>query len=88
MKADNLPPNELLFAINEDNFYRLWRAHHAAALLSALDNDHAAGSGVSHDSTAAVADYVQQELLEILGSAKKLRDTTKPLAPPNGADLI
>ncbi|UKE73238.1 hypothetical protein [Xanthomonas graminis] len=88
MKADNSPPSELLFAINEDNFYRLWRAHHAAALLSALDNDHAAGSDISHDSTAAVADYVQQELLEILGSAKKLRPTSNKIAPPPGADLV
>jgi predicted Zn-dependent protease len=72
MKDDNAPSLDLQFAFLEDDYYRLWRAHHAAALLATLSGDLATRNGISHDSTAAVADYIQQELQEVLGSATQI----------------
>ncbi len=52
--------------INGQDYDRLWRAQQAATLLAALNNEYAAAAGISHDSTAAVAEYIRDDMLDIL----------------------
>ena len=52
--------------INGDDYDRLWRAQQAASLLAAINNNVAAEGGISHDSTAAVAEYIRDDMLQIL----------------------
>lgn len=80
-------PADADFSINEEEQYRLWRAYHAAALLAALTNDVAIEAGINHDGPAAVAEYIRQELLDVLNGAQRLREPD-PSIPPSGADLI
>lgn len=53
-------------AIGGDDYDRLWRAQQAAALLAAINAAIAADAGISHDSTAAVAEYIRDDMLDIL----------------------
>ncbi|AMU99471.1 hypothetical protein [Xanthomonas citri] len=80
-------PDDADYAISDDDQFRLWRAYHAAALLAALTNDIAVEAGVNQDGPAAVADYIREELLDILNSAHRLT-APDPDAKPSGADLI
>jgi hypothetical protein len=52
--------------INGQDYDRLWRAQQAVTLLAAINNDAAADRGISHDNTAAVAEYIRDDMLEIL----------------------
>ena len=52
--------------INGDDYDRLWRAQQAASLLAAINNYVAAEGGISRDSTAAVAEYIRDDMLDIL----------------------
>lgn len=79
-------PEDADYSITEEDHNRIWRAQHAATLLAALGNDVAVGAGISHDGPAAVADYIREELLDVLLSARHLR---APAAPPDSTtDLI
>lgn len=53
-----------------DDYDRLWRAQHAAMLLAAINNELAVTAGISHDATAAVAEYIRDDMLEILNHSK------------------
>ncbi|KAF1719831.1 hypothetical protein CSC75_13935 [Pseudoxanthomonas wuyuanensis] len=53
-----------------DDYDRLWRAQQAAMLLAAINNDVAVAAGVSHDATAAVAEYIRDDMLEILNHSQ------------------
>ena len=52
--------------IDMEGIDRLWRAQMAATLLAALNNEAASAAGVSHDATAAVAEYIRDDMLQIL----------------------
>lgn len=52
--------------VNGQDYDRLWRAQQAAALLASINKDVAAEAGICHDSTAAVAEYIRDDMLEIL----------------------
>jgi hypothetical protein len=52
--------------INGQDYDRLWRAQQAATLLASINNHVASEGGISHDSTAAVAEYIRDDMLEIL----------------------
>ncbi|AKO14258.1 hypothetical protein BRN51_16400 [Xanthomonas oryzae pv. oryzae] len=81
----DLLPSDADYAINEEEHDRLWRAQQAVSLLATINQDVATRASVGHDGVAAIADYIQEELLDILSSAWHLRE---PLNPPTGADLI
>jgi hypothetical protein len=56
--------------INGDDYDRLWRAQQAAMLLASINNEVASTAGISHDATAAVAEYIRDDMLEILSHSK------------------
>ncbi|AKN97849.1 hypothetical protein [Xanthomonas oryzae] len=84
-RLQDLLPSDADYAINEEEHDRLWRAQQAASLLAPINHDVATRAGVGHDGVSAIADYIREELLDILSSARHLRE---PLNPPTGADLI
>ena len=57
-------------SINGQDYDRLWRAQQAATLLAAINNHVADVGGISHDSTAAVAEYIRDDMLDILNHAQ------------------
>lgn len=62
--------------ITGEDYDRLWRAQQACSLLAALNTEHAAAAGVSHDATAAVAEYIRDDMLEILNHSKPVSEQT------------
>lgn len=58
------------FLIKPQDFDRLWRAQQAVTLLAALNNDAASSAGISHASLAAIAEYIRDDMLQILNSAE------------------
>ncbi|TXD43087.1 hypothetical protein TR80_009525 [Xanthomonas campestris] len=73
------------YALTEEEHDRLWRVQQAASLLAALNHDVATRAGVSYDGVSAVADFMREELLDIVCNAKRLTTAT---SPPRDADLI
>lgn len=61
--------------IGGDDYDRLWRAQQAVQLLATINNMVAAGANISHDSTAAVAEYIRDGMLEILNQAQPATET-------------
>ncbi|RPE74651.1 hypothetical protein [Vulcaniibacterium tengchongense] len=73
------------YTLTEKDMDRLWRAQVAAQLLAALDHEGATHLGISHDGPAAVAEYIAEDVLDVL------RNTQRQAAPheePPGEDLI
>ncbi|MGD6581355.1 hypothetical protein VWW93_11940 [Xanthomonas citri pv. citri] len=60
------------YTISEAEHESLWRAHYAVALLAALNNDVTCQAGITADSTAAVADYVRETLLDVVLHAQRI----------------
>ncbi|MBB4591848.1 hypothetical protein [Xanthomonas cannabis] len=60
------------YTISEAEHDNLWRAHYAVALLAALNNDVVSQAGITADSTAAVADYVRETLLDVVLHAQRI----------------
>ncbi len=58
------------FLIKPADFDRLWRAQQAVTLLAALNNDVASTAGFSHAGPAAVAEYIRDDMLQILNAAE------------------
>lgn len=57
--------------IDGEGYDRLWRAQQAVSLLAAFNQvTSLAASGVNHDATAAVAEYIRDDLLEILNDSQ------------------
>jgi len=81
-------PGDADYTISEEDHFRLWRAHDAVALLAALNNDTATKAGISADGTAAVADFIREELLDVCMHAQRIRASLDPEAPVRAADLI
>ena len=75
----------LSFAVSEDDMNRLWRAQHAATLLAALSTEAVSFVNVSLDSTAAVAEYIAQDVLDVLNKAQRIGPTP---TPSRGSDVI
>ena len=81
-------PEDADYTIGEEEHFRLWRAQEAASLLAAVNHDVAITAGITHDGAAAVADYIREELMDVLTSAQRLREPPPLTSPPRGADLI
>ncbi|CCF68717.1 MULTISPECIES: hypothetical protein [Xanthomonas] len=60
------------YTISEAQHDSLWRAYYAVTLLAALNNDLVSQTGITADSTAAVADYVREALLEVVLHAQRI----------------
>jgi hypothetical protein len=60
--------------ITGEDYDRLWRAQQAASLLAAINTETAATAGVSHDATAAVAEYIRDDMLEILNHSRPVSE--------------
>jgi len=73
----------LSFAVSEDDMNRLWRAQHAATLLAALSTEAVSFVNVSRDSTAAVAEYIAQDVLDVLNRAQSIGAMPKPSRGPD-----
>lgn len=88
LDASQIDLNEADFTISEEEHTRLWRAHDAIALLAALDNETATRAGISADGTAAIADLVREDLLDICLHAQRLRAAPEADARTRAVDLI
>lgn len=88
LDAAQFDPDEADYSINEEEHARLWRAHDAAALLAALNNEATARAGISADGTAAVADLIREELLDLCLHAQRIRAPLDSQAPTRAVDLI
>ncbi|MBB5880778.1 hypothetical protein GGR74_001981 [Xanthomonas arboricola] len=64
--------DEADYTISEAQHDSLWRAYYAVTLLAALNNDLVSQTGITADSTAAVADYVRETLLEVVLHAQRV----------------
>lgn len=65
-------PSGITYVFGEDDMNRLWRAQHAATLLAALSSEAVDFVNVSRDSTAAVAEYIAQDVLDVLNKAQRV----------------
>ncbi|MFC3549430.1 hypothetical protein ACFOLC_00200 [Lysobacter cavernae] len=77
MSAPSLPTG-LTYVLSEDEVTRLWRAKHAATLLAAFDGDTANLRSVTRDNLAAVADYIAEDVENVLRQAEKRRAQSHP----------
>ena len=73
-------PAGINYVVSEDDMNRLWRAQHAATLLAALSTEAVHFVNISRDSTAAVAEYIAQDVLDVLNKAQRIGPTPTP--PP------
>ena len=73
----------LSFAVSEDDMNRLARAQHAATLLAALSSEAVSFVNVSRYSTAAVAEYIAQDVLDVLNRAQRIGPTPTPTRGPD-----
>lgn len=80
--------DEADYTISEDEHVRLWRAYDALALLAALDNETATRAGITADGTAAVADLIREELLDVCTHAQRIRPSPEPDERTRPVDLI
>lgn len=78
-------PDGISYVFGEDDMNRLWRAQQAATLLAALSTEAVSFVNVSRDSTAAVAEYIAQDVMDVLGKAQRIGPTP---TPPRGPDPI
>jgi hypothetical protein len=76
------------YTISEDEHARLWRAYEAMALLAALDNEIATRAGITADGTAAVADFIREELLDVCMHAQRIHTELEPDEYTRPVDLI
>lgn len=53
---------------------RLWRAQQASELLSRLTGPVADATGITHDNTAAVAEYISEEMRDVLNRSTPLAE--------------
>jgi len=53
---------------------RLWRAQQASELLSRLTGPIAEATGITHDNTAAVAEYISEEMRDVLNRSTPLEE--------------
>lgn len=67
-----LPPDAQVFTLAGND--RLWRCQMAVALLAAVTEDVAHDHGISHDSTAAIAELVRDDMLGVLNQSAPLED--------------
>lgn len=70
--AHALPPDAQVFTLADND--RLWRCQMAVALLAAITEDVAQDHGISHDSVAAVAEFVRDDMLGVLNQSAPLED--------------
>ncbi|UOF16438.1 hypothetical protein IEQ11_07255 [Lysobacter capsici] len=71
-------PEGINYVFSEDDMNRLRRAQLAAALLAALSSEAVSFVDVSHDSIAAVAEYIAQDVHGALNNAQRVG----PASPP------
>ncbi len=57
-----------------EDYDRLWRAQQATELLSRLTGPIAEATGITHDNTAAVAEYISDEMRDVLNRSTPLKD--------------
>lgn len=61
-------------AINAPDYDRLWRAQQATELLARLNHEVASAAGITHDNTAAIAEYISEEMREVLNRSTPIED--------------
>jgi len=67
-----LPAHAQLLPLHD--YDRLWRCQMAVAMLAAITDNVAQEHGISHDSVAAVAEFIRDEMLGILNQSTSLKD--------------
>lgn len=77
-------PDGFSYVFSEEDMNRLWRAQQATTLLAALSNEAVRFVNVSRDSTAAVAEYIAQDVMDVLSKAQRIGPMPPP---PRGSDL-
>lgn len=78
-------PEGISYVFSEDDLNRLRRAHQAAALLAALSSEAVSFVDVPHDSIAAVAEYIAQDIHGVLDNAQRIGPAPSPTrGPANG----
>ncbi|MFK3649309.1 hypothetical protein ACI2IY_12875 [Lysobacter enzymogenes] len=65
-------PEGINYVFSEDDLDRLRRAQLAAALLAALSSEAVSYVDVPHDSIAAVAEYIAQDIHGVLNNAQRI----------------
>lgn len=58
--------------IPADDYDRLWRAQQASELLARITGPIAEATGITHDNTAAVAEYISEEMRDVLNRSTQL----------------
>lgn len=61
-------------AMPAQDYDRLWRAQQAAELLACITGPIAEATGITPDNTAAVAEYISEEMREVLNRSTPLED--------------
>jgi len=61
-------------AINAPDYDRLWRAQQATELLSRLTDEVADAAGITHDQTAAIAEYISEDMRDVLNRSTPVEE--------------
>ncbi len=61
-------------AVDASDYDRLWRAQQASELLARLTAPVAESIGITHDNTAAVAEFISEEMRDVLNRSTPLEN--------------
>lgn len=69
-----IPPLLADQVIDVPGYDRLWRAQQASELLSRLTDEVATAAGITHDNTAALAEYISDDMRDVLNRSTPVEE--------------